>query len=506
MRTNQLERAGCGVRHPIVFSTIAGLVACLFTSNLVAGPGDLASCTGLTSLHIPNTTITLATYVVPTSALPGYCRVLATVAPQTDVEVRLPDGWQGRYLHLGGGMFDGSIPDLNYSIKSLGVNPVFNGFAVVGSNGGHRSSSFPGASFSTDKALTLNYARGALEESDLVGKVAVATYYGTPAKYRYFAGCSNGGKNASVAMAGLGDDYDGVVAGAGVYGHSDEGTGGSDMSGVVAAWARNQQEVPISAAKGALVYAAQVAACDTDDGIADGIIANPEACHFNPAVLSCSGASNDGCLTDAEIQSVNTIRSDLKDSSGRVIGAPYGLGNPAQAAPSTGVLANGFLAMAFRVPTFNAKTFNLDRDFSRVKTILDNVYGMSGSVDGILRYLSHGKLIIYHGWDDMLGQPYGSTRFYEVINDRGGKLANNSRLYMFPGMGHCGGGVGADSADLISGIVNWVENGVNPDDSLVASKFDSAGNVLFTRPLCAYPKSYQYHKGDPKEAQSYQCK
>ena len=359
MRTRQLEGAACGARNPFVSSVVSALVTGVFASNLVAGPGDVASCTGLSSLQIPNTTITSATYVAPTSTLPGYCRVLATVTPQTDVEVRLPDAWQGRYLHFGGGGFDGNIPNLNNPVMSLGVNPVLNGFAVVGSNGGHRSSSFPGASFSTDKTLTLNYASGALQESDLVGKAAVATYYGTAAKYRYFAGCSNGGKNASVAMAALGNDYDGVVSGDGVYGHSDEDTGGSDMSGMTAAWARAQQQVPISAAKGALVYAAQLAACDANDGIADGIIANPEACHFDPAVLRCSGASNDGCLTDAEIQAVKTIRSDLKDSSGRVIGAPYGLGNPAQAAPSTAALSNGFLAMAFRVPTFDAKTFNL---------------------------------------------------------------------------------------------------------------------------------------------------
>ena len=407
MRANQLERAVRGARNPFVYSTVAGLVTGLFASNLLAGPGDLASCTGLTSLQIPNTTITSATYVAPTSMLPGYCRVLATVAPQTDVEVRLPDTWQRRYLHFGGGGFDGIIPNLDAPVMSLGVNPLLNGFAVVGSNGGHRFSSFPGASFSTDKTLTLNYASGALQESDLVGKAAVATYYGTQAKYRYFAGCSNGGKNASVAMAGLGDDYDGVVTGDGVYGHSDEDTGGSDMSGMTAAWARAQQQVPISPAKGALVYAAELAACDANDGIADGIIAFPEACHFDPAVLRCSGAPNDGCLTDAEIQAVNTLRSDLKDSSGRVIGAPYGLGNPALAAPFTAALSNGFLAMAFRVPTFDPKTFDLARDFPTVKTVLDNVYGMSGTIEGIIRYLSHGKLIIYHGWDDMLVQLLG---------------------------------------------------------------------------------------------------
>ena len=507
MKARQSCRASCGAKFPCVLKGAATAATALFASNLLAGPGDLASCTNLTSLQIPNTTIMSAVYVAPTSALPGYCQVLATVLPQTDIEVRLPDNWEDRYLHFGGGGFDGRIPNLNSPPMSSG-NPLTKGFAVVGSNGGHRAASFPGASFSTDKTLTLNYASGALQESDLVGKAAVNAYYGEPAKFRYFAGCSNGGKNASVAMSVLGDDYDGVVAGDGVYGHSDEDTGGSDMSGLTAAWARAQQQVPISAAKGALVYQAQLAACDADDGIADGIIANPEACHFNPAALRCSGASNEGCLTDAEILAVNTIRSDLKDSDGRVVGAPYALGNPAQAAPSTGGLSAGFLAMAFRVPAFDPKTFNQSRDFPTVTKVLDGVYGMSGSLDGIVRYLRKGKkLIVYHGWDDMLVQPYVSTRLHASLNNRAGKKdAANARVYMFPGMGHCIGGVGADSADLLSGIVNWVEDGVAPDDSLVAAKLDSARNVIFTRPLCAYPGSYVYFKGDPNDASSYKCK
>jgi feruloyl esterase len=308
-------------------------------------------------------------------------------------------------------------------------------------------------------------------------------------------------------MATLGDDYDGVVAGDGVYGHSIEDTGGSDMSGMTAAWARAQQQIPISAAKGALVYAAQLAACDANDGIADGIIANPEACNFDPAVLRCSGVTNDGCLTDAEIQAVNTIRSDLKDASGRVIGAPYGLGDPSQAAPSTGGLSAGFLAMAFRVPSYDPKTFDVARDFRTTMQVLDGVYGMSGSLEGIADYLQKGKkLIVYHGWDDMLVQPYVSTRLYAALQERAGKDASNARLYMFAGMGHCGGGVGANTADLLSGIVNWVEGGIAPDDSLVAAKLDAANHVLFTRPLCAYPNTYVYHKGDPNDAQSYKCK
>jgi feruloyl esterase len=503
MKRNQSHRVGGGAIMLSVSTTIVALTSGLLASSVSATPG---SCATLNTLQVPNTTITSAVYVPAANGVPGYCDLTATVTPQTDVEVRLPDVWNSRYLHFGGGGFDGRIPNLNSPVMSSG-NPLSQGFALVGSNGGHRAASFPGASFSTDKTFTLNYASGALQETDLVGKAAVQAYYGQSAKFRYFAGCSNGGKNASVAMAVLGDNYDGVLAGDGVYGHSNENTGGSDMSGMTAAWARAQQQVPLSAAKGASVYAAELAACDAKDGIADGIISNPEACHFDPAVLRCSGSSSNSCLTDAEIQAVKTIRSNLKDATGRVIGAPYGLGDPSQAAPSTGGLSSGFLAMAFRVPTYDPTTFDLNRDFTTAMQVLDGVYGMSGSLEGIAHYLTQGKkLIVYHGWDDMLVQPYVSTRLYGNLIERAGKHAANARLYMFPGMQHCGGGVGASTADLLSGMVNWVERGVAPDDTLVASKLDSANNVLLTRPLCEYPKTPTYLKGNPNDAGSFYCK
>jgi feruloyl esterase len=503
MKIKQSDRVGYGVAEKFPLSSCVPFVASvLFASGASAGQGD---CSNLTALQIPDTTITSAEYVAAANGLPGYCDLRATVAPQTDVEVRLPDDWSGRYLHFGGGGFDGRIPNLNSAAMSSG-NPLSNHFVVVGSNGGHRAISYPGASFSTDKTLTLDYASGALQEADLVGNAAVLAYYRQPPKYRYFDGCSNGGKNASVVMAVLGDNYDGVVAGDGVYGHSNENTGGSDMSGMTAAWARAQQQVPLSAAKGALVYRAELAACDALDGIADGIVSNPEACHFNPEVLLCAGSSNDSCLTAAEIQAVNAIRSDLKDATGRVIGAPYGLGDPSQAAPFTGALSSGFLAMAFRTTTYDPTTFDVDRDFTTVMQVLDGVYGMSGSIEGIGNYLKQGKkLIVYHGWDDMLVQPYVSTRLYAALKKRVGPDLANARLYMFPGMGHCGGGVGASTADLVSGMVNWVEHGIAPDDSLVAAKLNSAGGVLLTRPLCEYPKTPRYVGGLPSDARSFSC-
>jgi feruloyl esterase len=497
-------RTGRAWRDAVRLQVLLPLAAVVAATLASGAHADAGICENLATIQVPNTTVTATNYVAPANGLPGYCDLQATVAPQTDIEVRLPDNWNGRYLHLGGGGFDGRLPNLAGPAMSS-ANPLLSGFAVVGSNGGHRGALYPGWSFSTDKGLTLNYASGALQETDLVGAAAVLAYYREPARYRYFDGCSNGGKNASVAMAVLGDNYDGVIAGDGVYGHSIENTGGSDMSGMTASWARIQQLPPISPAKGALVYSAQLAACDAMDGLADGIISNPEACHFNPEVLLCSGADSNSCLTAAEVQAVRSMRSDLKDATGRVIGAPYGLGDPSQAAPSTGALSTGFLSMAFRVPNFDPTTFNVDTDFTTAMQVLDSVYGMSGSIEGIANYLKKGKkLIVYHGWDDMLVEPYVSTRLYAALK-AGSEELPNAKLYMFPGMGHCGGGVGASSADFLTGMVNWVEHGISPDDTLVASKLDSTGAVVLTRPLCEYPKFPYYVKGSPGDASSFAC-
>jgi feruloyl esterase len=498
------------------------VAAVLFFSTLLlataatAGPGS-TSCTDLKSLTIRNTTVMSATYIPPSGGEPGYCEVMATVEPQTDVAVRLPDEWRERYLHLGGGGFDGTVPDLNFPFAAAGLDPIANGFVVVASNGGHRAGDYPGASFSIDRGLSLSYATGAIYDSDMVGKALVKAYYGKAAKYRYFTGCSNGGKNASDAAGVFTDDYDGVIAGDGSYGHSSDHLGGSDMAGLTAKWLQVAQTVGISAAKGMAIMQAQLAQCDASDGLSDGIISNPEGCDFDPAVLRCSGASNDSCLTDAEIEAVRTIRSDLRDAKGRVIGPPFGLGNPAAAEPvpmtfiqAASTLGGGFLSIAFGngYPVSPASLFDLDRDFPTLVGLFDNVYSMTGSLDGFTRYLKKGKkLIFWHGWEDMVVPPHVSTRFYSALSEAAGPKAKETvRLYMLPGVGHCGGGAGADTFNLLGVMADWVENGVAPGDDIVASKVDpNTGSVLFTRPMCEYPEIPVYKRGNRNDASSFKC-
>ena len=99
---------------------------------------------------------------------------------------------------------------------------------------------------------------------------------------------------------------------------------------------------------------------------------------------------------------------------------------------------------------------------------------------------------------------FDTIRSYESMADAAGRHAGNARLYTPPGVNHCGGGPGADGFDMIGALTKWVEKGRAPD-RLSATKVDSAGNVLFTRPLCEYPKYPHYIGGDPSDASSFRC-
>jgi feruloyl esterase len=497
------------MKKKMVTLTALTLLLSLFLLATTAS-ADLLECEDLASLEIRNTTITGTTYVPPAGELPGYCEVMATVAPQTDVAVRLPDNWFGRYLHLGGGGFDGEIPDLNETVPPTGKNPLEDGFIIVASNGGHRAEDYPAASFSADRGLTLGYATGAIYDSDVVGTALVEAYYGEPAQYNYFIGCSNGGKNGTHAAGTFSNFYDGVIAASGAYGHCTDNMNGTSMSELTAKWVQVAETVPISEDKGQAVLNAQLAKCDAMDGLEDGIIGDPDACDFNPAELRCSESNASSCLTDAEIEAINIIRSDLKDANGRVIGAPYALADPSLVRGFAAILGGGFLSMSFGTgePISDTSTFDLEQDFSTVKTVLDDIYSMTASLSRMSDYLrNNGKLFLWHGWEDMVVMPYVSTRAYHALKKNAGlKGRRNVRLYMLPGVGHCRGGAGADTVDLLGAMTLWVEAGIPPNYRLIASKISPDGVTEFTRPLCEYPEIPVYRRGDPDAADSFRCR
>lgn len=524
-RTGEIgEHSGLGARMAAASRPLTGLLllgALAGSGDAFAAPGA-AACIALETVSIPNTVITKAEYV--TAASGHYCEIEATVAPQHDVRIRLPDAWQGRYVQWGGGGFDGNITPLDMPGRQMTVGrvPTAEGFAVAASNGGHRSSDYPLATFAADRTLTLSYSVAKIYDTDLVARTLLKEYYGQPAHYNYFVGCSNGGKNASVAASNYMDHYDGIVGQAGVYGHADDDVGGADMPGLTAKWVRTMQVGALPLAKGDALYAKSVAVCDARDGLKDGIIGSPEACPFREIAQSmrCTGASTGTCLTDAELQQIDQHASDLK-IDGKVIGPRWSRAGNFAHFESVLPLSSGFLSMAYRQSQpVDPLTFDIESQFLQLKTVLDDVYSMSGDLGGIVKYLAKDKkLILWHGWEDTVVPPYGSVHFYEALRKAAVRgSARNVKLYMAPGVGHCGDGPGANVSALLYVIAKWVEENAEPGspaNPIVAWHRPTNNNTgpqgiesaVFTRPLCEYPSFPFYSgRGDPNSASSFHCR
>jgi feruloyl esterase len=488
-----------------------------------AGAPGAAACNAMKTLAIPNGTVIAVAYM--TAPTGNYCQVNATVAPEHDVQVVLPDNWKSRYLQTGGAGFDGNVSDAGAlaaggAFAASGNDLVAGGYVVTADNGGHRGAVHPGASFAVDRGLTLSYASAKIFDTHLVATTLMQNYYGQQARYRYFSGCSNGGKNASVAAANYADYFDAIIGGDGVWGQSRDPVGGSDMAGLTSKWAQTVQLGAITPAQGDALHAAVVKACDGLDGVKDGIVGNVEACNF-PAIvqgLRCGANPAGACLADADVARVLGYIRPLTLNH-RVIGAPWsGAANLAGiVGPSFG-LGSGFLEMAMRTPLpVDPGTYDIAHGYPDLAAVLDGVYGMTGDLGGIVRYLQRGKkLILFHGWEDQLVPSYVSIDFFKALARADDDAARNSRLYMGPGVGHCSGGNGADSMDLVAVATKWVEQGAEPGsyrNPVEAWKRAGAGSpadiggAAFTRPLCPYPSYAQYTgHGDMDSAASYACR
>ena len=486
-------------RGAVAFATLIG------TSVIRAEAREPGiSCAAVAQIRLPDTVIASAVVVKAQGPAPEYCRVLGTVAPETDIEVRLPQSWKERLLHIGGSGLDGVIPSLDANSAQLRQ-----GYALAASNGGHRDPTGGPTRFLNQPTLIEDFAHGAIGKTVLFAKAIVRAYYGEAPTYSYFAGCSNGGRGALNAAATYGDEYDGVIAGA----------PSRNTPGLISGWVRAALLTPPSAAKMASMYRAELAQCDASDGLADGVISNPRACRFDPATIECpAGVNNDSCLTDAEIDAVNTIRSDVERANEKLVYSRLGLGNPAKGfgvfqplgPPGSPTVASFGVALlqyvVYNDPAYTSAMYDVDRDLRTVVNVVEGVYGFSADTSALAKYLRSGKkMIVWHGTEDMALSHLDTVRSFETMADRAGNAADNARLYTPPGVNHCGGGPGADRFDVVGALTDWVENG-NAPGTLLAAKVNSTGSVLFTRPLCEYPRYPRYiGYGDPNDASSFQC-
>ncbi len=518
----------------------------------VAQPANDA-CARLASLQIPNATITSAkafptgTYTAPStndggdmaafaSKLPGFCRIMAKATPSADsdiaIEIWMPlEGWNGKLQGTGNGGFAGS-----YDMQEL-AEFMSKGYAAAATDTGH-TASFIDASWALGHPeKVIDFGRRSIHEMTRVAKLVIAQFYGSPASRSYFAACSDGGREALMEAERYPDDYDGILAGAPANNWTSLLT--SAVTDTQALIATPESFIPPK--RITTIAHAVLAQCDALDGVSDGILNDPRQCKFDPATIECkSGEDTDQCLTGPQVTALKTIYGGVKDEHGRTIfpgylpGAEEGrngwgtwITGPAPNRSLMAMFGSGYFSnMVYEKSDWDMKSFRVETGLPLAK---EKTSSALDSADPDLKpfYSRGGKLIIYHGWNDPAIPALSTVNYYQQVVDTVGKAKTESfvRLYMVPGMQHCGGGPGPDDFgqsplwnpdprfNARTALELWVENGTAPE-AIIATKAAGrppgggtpAASPAMTRPLCPFPQVARYKgNGDTNSAESFVC-
>jgi len=453
---------------------------------------------------------------------PPHCRVTGVITPEVGFEVNLPDRWNRRFYMTGNGGLAGDALDAATSPDRTAA--LSNGFVQARTNTGHDARKEPSGSFIlSNPQKAIDYAYRAVHVTAETAKKIATDYYARPILSAYWNSCSNGGRQGLLEAQRYPDDFDGIVANAPWV----------DQTGFTIGAMWNQKaltEAPVSPATLLLIAQKVMDKCDAVDGLKDGLIDDPRACQFDAArdVPACSaGAGTADCLTTGQAATINRIYSG-PNSNGRpimagfmpgseaVTTAPDGATNsgwvgaivPAQpgAKPADFNLAEGvmrYLILDPPQPEYDFMTFDYDRD----PALVERWSKLADAKDADLsRFRKRGgKVIMTYGWADQILQPMMGVNYYEAVVAKNGRNTSDfARLFMMPGVAHCGGGIGPDRVDAVTAVIDWVEKNKAPD-SLVAGKVTN-GTVIRTRPLCPYPQVARYKgQGSIDEAANFSC-
>jgi feruloyl esterase len=487
-------------------------LAFLFIPTLAfAGP----TCESLSSFTLPHGAITTAATIAPGAfpappgrgpnagaaykSLPAFCRVAATLKPVADseikVEVWMPvSGWNGKLQSVGNGAWAGTI---GYPAMATALAA---GYATASTDTGHEGNN---ANFIPDHPeKVVDFAYRAVHEMTIAAKAISAAYYASTPKQSYWNGCSTGGRQAMVEAQRYPDDYDGIIAGA----PASYTTHLQGSQVWTAAVTHKDEAGYIPPAKYASLHKAALDQCDMLDGVKDGVIEDPTSCRFDPKVIECEGADGNECLTPAQVGVARQIYAGPRNFfPGLEPGSEMGWATLSGPKPM-GLAVEVYKYLVFEDPKWDYLKFDADADITRADRTISRAMN---SVDPNLQPLfAHGgKLLQYHGWADPGIAPGSSVNYYKsVLEAMGGKarVDDSYRLFMVPGMGHCGGGDGTSTFDMVSALDAWVTTGKAPAQ-IPASRVVN-GAVVRTRPLCPYPQVATYKgSGSTDDAANFSC-
>jgi feruloyl esterase len=515
---------------------LAAVTAAIGAISTGAAPRALAqaheACASLAALDLPDTTIQIAQEVqgpsfaprsegAPLTNLPSFCRVAAVAKPAINFEVWLPVGnWNGKFQGVGNGANAGSI---SYPAMATALR---RGYAAASTDTGHATSNARDARWAMGHPeLLADFGYRALHVTTDNAKKIVQAFYRKPAAHSYYVGCSTGGRQGLMEAQRFPEDYDGLIAGAPAANWTRFQTGGHLWAVLVL---NKDPESYIPASKLRLLGDAVNAACDANDGIRDGVLDDPRTCRFDPQALACAPGKDPGsCFTPKQIKAVKDIWAGARNSSGELIYPGYMPGAEAAGGWETYMTGTGPLTgnhynqadnvlkyMIFENPRWDFRTFDFDKDLPAAQAKLGKILdAFDPDLTGLRQ--RGGKLIMYHGWNDPSISPLNTIDYYERVvsllqrghtREQAEKSAQEFvRLFLAPGMLHCGGGPGPNTFDMLTALENWVEKGIAPDQ--VIASHSTNGAIDRTRPLCAYPKMAVYTgKGSTDEAANFVCR
>jgi hypothetical protein len=539
-------------RDSLAAALIVGMVFAASVHAQTTAP--TRSCESLATLQVPHVTLVSAKTVSPAPpasapvqptaivAVPPHCEVRGISRPSPDSEITfevwLPlTGWNGKYRQNGNGGFAGTIGSAGLA------DPLRRGYVAAATDDGHDATKMPQGTFAVghpEKVIDFGYR--AVHDTAEQAKAIAAAFYGTRPARSYFVGCSDGGREALMEAQRFPEDFDGIIAGAPA----------SDWSHLFTSFVWNELALTkddahrIPAAKLPAIQKAVVAACDAGDGVKDGLVSNPRACRVDPAVLACKGADSSDCLTSGQLDTLTALYAGPKNPrTGEQI-YPGLVPSGAEALPANwplwiwgtgpgrsvqvGFGGSYFRDLVFEQPAWDIRAIDFDRD---VRTSDRKVGVVLDATNPDLRsFRAHGgKLLQYHGWADSAITAFSSIEYYDGVQafmsaapdprSTSKPLDDFYRLFMVPGMSHCGGGVGpvrfgndatstASAADperdMFAALERWVEQGVAPDRLIGSGPAPLDPAKTMTRPLCRYPQQAIYKgSGDTNDAANFAC-
>ncbi len=463
--------------------------------------------------------------------LPAFCRVVAVAKPTADsnirIEVWLPlAGWNGKFIGQGNGGFAGSI-----GYHGLAV-AVRSGFASGGTDTGHTGGGTDASWALGHPEKVVDFGNRAVHRMTELSKSVVGAFYSSAAQHAYFTSCSDGGREALMEAERFPGDYDGILAGAPAYNWTSLLSRAADVNRKLLARPENY----LPASKVPAIGKTVLVACQREEP--GPFLADPRTCQFSPSMMVCKGGENDGCLTQAQAESVKALYagSSLRDGTlvypGLLPGGELGdngwpgwiTGDKPDSSAVAAFSEGFFRDMVFANAHWDPKSFDLDRD---LKAAQEKTASALDAVNPDLRAFRArgGKLILYHGWNDAAISPLGTIDYFNSVEQTVGQAETASfvRLFLVPGMQHCGGGPGPadfgqsgptlkpaldDAAhNITTALEQWVEKGTAPEQVIGRGSYEAAGRkVSFSEPICAYPKAAEYKgSGDLKDAANYAC-